>query len=205
MKELQLNWLTKLSSNELKITLLEYRYLVHRFTPWLGLLIAKSKNEKVRQLLLPNLIEESGSIEGELSHLSILDNLLKSCHIQDPSVYQATKETILTETWFYSLFNSGNTYKGLCVIGPATEAISHQFLLPMYEAVKANWPYADMTYFDIHLSEIEDEHAKQIESAIQEMEVASKSIIKTRNRYVMEGIEKHSSFWNNLQSAVSQN
>jgi len=205
MKEFQLNWLTKLNSEELKLVLLEYRYLVHRFTPWLGLLVAKSKSEKVRQLLLPNLIEESGNIKGELSHLSILDNLLKSCQIQDPSVYKATNKTILTEKWFYSLFNSGNTYKGLCVIGPATEAISHQFLLPLYEAVKANCPYADMTYFDIHLSEIEDEHAKQIEFAIQEMQATKKSIIKKRNRYIIEGIEKHSSFWNNLHNAISQN
>lgn len=204
--KIEVDWLANLNKDELKMVLLEYRYLVHRFTPWIGLLISKTNIDKVRQLLMPNFVEESGcSRESNVPHLTLLDNLLKSVGIEYPENYTPTENTFKTEKWFYNLFDSGNTYKGLCVIGPATEAISHQFLMPLKDGICTNFATADMTYFDVHLSELEDEHAKSIDDAIDYFETLDKSAITFKTEFIQEGIKTHSKFWKSIKSNLSDN
>lgn len=200
-RKLEVGWLSELDSFAFQKVLCEYRYLVHRFTPWLGLIISKTDEERVRQLLLPNFVEESGSIGGTISHLKMLDNFLLSCGIQRPDEYRALQSTIETEQWFYNLFDSGNTYASLCAIGPSTEEISGQFLQPMLEATKIIFGESkvDFTYFDAHLSEMEVEHVRCIQEAIDFMEGKNPLLKNDSEKWINESIRRHSFFWDSLK------
>jgi len=199
--DFKLEWLAKCSKPSLGNILLEYRYLVHRFTPWLGLLISKTKYEKVRHLLLPNFIEESGDLNDNISHLQMLDNFILSSGIKNPDLYIPLKSTVVIEKWFYDLFDSGKTYEGLCVIGPSTEEISEQFLKPLLHSVRLLFSEKeiDYTYFDAHLSEMEVEHARCIEEAIRYMENIDKQLKSGKTHWVNEGLKKHIEFWNSMK------
>lgn len=197
--ELNLNWLKSISVEHNQLILKEYRYLVHRFTLWMGLTISKTENEVVRQLILPNFVEESGSINGAKSHLKMLDDLIHSVGIEKPVEYTPSAETKRIEQTFYSIYDEGDTYKSLCVLGPSTEAISHQFLQPLSDITLKNFPKADTAYFDTHLSEVEDEHAIAIEKAISIMEEQDLSLILNKGNFINLGFNLHREFWKNIE------
>ena len=79
--KIKAEWLENESRENLQVILSEYRFLVHRFMQWIGFTFGKSNNERVRQLLLHNIIDECGQIGGEPSHLSFLDDSLASCGV----------------------------------------------------------------------------------------------------------------------------
>ena len=198
--KLNLNWLENISIEKNQFILNEYRYLVHRFTQWMGLTISKTQNETVRQLILPNFVEESGTIEGTKSHLKMLDNLFLSTGIKDYLNYKPTKKTKKIEESFYNTFDSNNTYKSLCVLGPSTEALSEQFLIPLMSVTLKHFPNADREYFEIHLSELEDEHAISIDKAIADMELKDNSLQKNKSEFIEFGFDLHKQFWTNLEN-----
>lgn len=200
--ELQLEWLLFVSKEQNKFILKEYRYLVHRFAMWMGLTISKTENEIVRQLILPNFVEESGTIEGVKSHLKMFDDLLESVGINVLENYTPSKMTKEVENNFFTIFDNFNTYKALCVLGPSTEAISHQFLIPLQEITLKNFPNADKEYLDIHLSEVEKEHAIAIEKAIENMEQTEKNLSKNKQEYIDIGFNLHKTFWDNLKVEI---
>lgn len=203
-KRINLSWIENISLEENRLVLQEYRYLVHRFVQWMGLTISKSDNETVRQLLLPNFVEECGIIGKSKSHLKLLDELLESIDITSISSYIPSTMTVQIENAFYNTYDEGNTYKSLCVLGPATEAISSHFLLPLKEITLKNFPDAETEYFDIHLSEEEDKHAIDINTAISVMESIDVHFKHKKSEYVHFGISLHKSFWEHMESITSQ-
>lgn len=198
---IDVSWLEKADEESVKRVLLEYRYFVKRFPSWLALTIAKSEEMTIKQLLMPNLTEECGEIKGQVSHLKMLDNFLEGCGIEDIESYQPSKTTKEMENWFFNLFDKGNTFKSLCTLGPATEEISNQFLIPLMNASKRVFSnkQLDFTYFDIHLSEVEEHHSKAIQEGIEFLETMKPIFQRKKTIYISEAVEKHKLFWNFLK------
>jgi pyrroloquinoline quinone (PQQ) biosynthesis protein C len=196
-----LEWLSNLDEVQMHRLLLEYRFLVRRFVSWVALIIARTDNNKIRQLLIKNILEECGENE-ENSHIFLLDKtILSTGYKLDPRLhipYLTTKEI---EHFFYSTFNSKDVYKSLCVLGPATEAISSEFLSPFKKALITvfNEQKIETKYFDLHLSEIEKEHAASCEKALQIMELEDRNLFLKKHDYVESGIKQHQLFWEQLK------
>jgi len=207
MKQITNNWILNCGSNDIDVVLSEYRFFIKRFPQWFSLLIGRIENQEIRQLLLPNLIDESGSIEGEPSHQDHLNSLIKSIGI-DISRNKISEKTKEIEHWFYNLFYEGDLYKCLCVLGPATESVSFQFLNPLEEAIRRNYSVKriDYTYFEVHRPEVEVKHADDLASAIEiyEHKYLPKNIKSIKRRYVAEGLSKHQEFWDNLNGMISE-
>jgi pyrroloquinoline quinone (PQQ) biosynthesis protein C len=202
-KQLDVKWVEAIDIHTLSKVLKEYRYFVHRFTSWVGLIISKAEDERIRHLLLPNFIEESGNLDGAISHLKMLDNLLVSCGIKNIEEYKPLPSTIDMERWFYNLFDSGDTYASLCAIGPATEEISGEFLQPIFKVVKRLFvdKNINLTYFEAHLSAMEVEHVRAIHAAIEYMEQKNPLLNNQMNKWVAASISKHQYFWSSLKVA----
>lgn len=202
---IDVSWLRGCSGQSIPSILQEYRYFVHRFPQWLALTIGRATQERVRQLLLPNLVEECGSFDGAPSHLALLDRTLASCDIRDVEAYVPTKETRASEAWFYRACSEERAYASLCVLGPGTEAISHSFLDPLEDCVRHAYAGRDLDleYFAVHKTEVEAKHAEQIEEAIQVLEAEADSETKAamkaeRARWSQAGIDAHAKFWSDL-------
>jgi pyrroloquinoline quinone (PQQ) biosynthesis protein C len=166
--------------------------------------MARTNNQRIRQLLLTNLYEECG-LKEEDSHVSLLEKTIKSVGIKTiPETYTPFIFTRQLEEWFYNTYDSYDTYKSLCVLGPATEAISAQFLLPFKNAVLKVFNERDVSveYFEIHLSETEAKHADNCEEALSLLEKEDKSLCLLRDQYTNEGIEIHNKFWKYLKINV---
>jgi pyrroloquinoline quinone (PQQ) biosynthesis protein C len=200
-------WLKTASSQALTFSLLEYRFLVRRFPQWLALSIGRSEHERVRRLLLSNLVEELGGCGNAPSHLMLLDRTIESCGIPSPIEYSPTEETRKIEAWFFSVFSEQSIYNALCVLGPGTEAISSKFLDPFEEGLKRAFSTRslDLEYFAVHRTEMEAQHTEHIEQAIRFLEeIASKkeerlSLVSERSRWSSAGIKAHNSFWKHLK------
>ena len=166
-KIIDAEWLLNINKENLTSLLLEFRYYFKRFSPSLALIIGNAEDEYVRQLIMPNLIEECGELNGSDSHLRQLDNLLISCGIVHYENHKPMDSTYINEKWFFELYKGSNTYSSLCALGPATEAISGNFLFIMKEAVLKTFNdlSPNVTYFDSHLSEMEDLHVENIMKA----------------------------------------
>ncbi|MCI0557411.1 MAG: iron-containing redox enzyme family protein [Nitrososphaera sp.] len=199
-------WLKTASLQALTFSLLEYRYLVRRFPQWLALCIGRSENERVRRLLLPNLIEELGGCGNAPSHLTLLDRTIESCGITDAREHAPTEETFKIEGWFFAVFSEQPIYNALCVLGPGTEAISSQFLEPLEEGLMRASPtrLLNLDYFAAHRTEMEEQHSLHIEQTIRFLEeIASEekqvSLASERRRWISAGLEAHNSFWKHLK------
>lgn len=201
-KALDVKWLTKAKKETLIKVLLEYDLIQKRFVPWLCHIMANTEHERVRQLLLPNLNEECGDFRKKNSHHDLYLKMLEYNKISVTN-HKFSKLTIETDKKYTQLFSSKNTYRSLCAIGPGIEAISSDFLFPMYIAVKNI--YGDskhMIYFTLHLSEMEDEHANCIENAMRIMENENPKLLLKKEAYINEGIEIFRNFWDNLPKHI---
>lgn len=196
------DWLSQSQPMHLLACLVEYRYLVGRFPQWLALTIGHSQCERVRQLLLPNLIRESGS-DRELSHLSLLDGCILSCGAAYTDAHIPRPATRCVEEWFFRVFASGNLYSSLCVLGPGTEAISWSFLQPLCHGLKGAFGQSqvDLSYFDVHRPDNEDEDARMIQEAMHLIEQRSPIDLSVeRAAMVNAAIDKHQQFWDSLRA-----
>ncbi len=209
MVSIHAEWLTTATAKKLAFSLLEYRYLVKRFSQWLALCIGKSEYEPVRRLLLPNLIEELGGSENAPSHLTLLDKTIGSCGIVGIAEYNPTEETRRIEAWFFSVFSEQPVYNGLCVLGPGTEEISSKFLDPLETGIKNAFSNItlNLEYFSVHQTEMEKKHSESIEQAILildkiSMEENGISLINEKYQWSRDAIEAHNSFWNHLKTAT---
>lgn len=207
--KIEASWVAGLSEDGLRFVLPEYRYLVHRFPQWIALTVGRCDIERVRQLLLPNLLDETGTIDGAPSHLSLLDRLIRSCGLGDPGSHLPTQATQDTEDWFFSAFSERGTYECLCVLGPATESISDQFLNPLERAIRRVFTdrELDLTYFDEHRPEVEAEHAEQLNEAIRYYENQAddaECLGARQDEWVSAGVSAHSRFWDSLRAELQQ-
>ena len=202
-------WLPRCGRPAVPTILQEYRYLVHRFPQWLALVIGRSEHQRVWQWLLPNLVEECGSLDGEPSHLALLDRTLASCGVTGMEQYHATDETRAAENWFYGVFAERDTYESLCVLGPGTEAISQTFLQPLEECLRRELggDNLDLEYFAAHRTEVEAQHAEHIEAAIQYLEEQAETEVRekmhaARATWTQAGIDAHAKFWADLHAQL---
>ena len=204
MNKVSNDWVINCEKRQIVITLFEYAYLIKRFPQWFALLIGRIENQDIRQLLLPNLVDESGSFKGDPSHKDYVNSLIKSINY-DITEYTTSIKTIELEDWFFNLFYKGDLYKCLCVLGPATESVSYQFLNPLEEAIKKCFSdkNVDYTYFEVHRPEIEIKHAKDLNAAIKIYEnlCFDSDINGIKSGYIEEGISKHQEFWDNLKKS----
>lgn len=201
-KALDVKWLNNVQKETLIKVLLEYNLIQKNFVPWLCHIMANTENERIRQLLLPNLIEECGDFRKKNSHNDLYLRMLKFNNINVAN-HKYSKLTIETEKKYTKLFSSKNTYRSLCAIGPGIEAVSSDFILPMYIAVKNIFGESKhMIYFTLHLSEMEDEHADCIEDAMRIMEKDNPKLLDKREAYIKEGIEVFRNFWDNLPKHI---
>ena len=201
------DWVSELSAAAIRQVLLEYRFLVHRFPQWLLLVAGRCEDERVRQLLIPNIVEECGEIAGALSHLSLLDLCLSSLGVKNHYDYSVSDETRNIEGWFYRVFLTETVYRSLCVLGPGTEAISEEFLWPLERAVRRNFDGVDLRYFDAHRPAVEGDHAEAIEAALlyYEEKATSEEIHSlscTREEWTRKGQGAHAYFWEALKDRV---
>lgn len=197
----RVDWLTKLSGDGLQMTLQEYRYFVHRFPLWLGLAAIRAPEHRVRELLLPNLLEEAGH-RGPGEHLLLLDRCLASCGIQPNPLHAPLPSTSTAEAWFFGLCASGDVYGALCALGPGTESVSSQFLVPLEQAIRSVFRgrTIDYTYFDTHREEVEGGHARDLLDAIRLLEGSSG---RSGERWVGAAVENHRLFWDGVKLAVA--
>lgn len=201
-KKLDLSWLGELDKKDLTNVLLEYDLIQKSFVPWLCLTMANARNERVGQLLLPNLMEECGDYRKQNSHHDLYLKMLGSNNI-DISCHAYSKLTLDTAREYTELFSSDNTYRSLCVIGPGIEAVSSDFLTPLYLAVRKLFGDSrHLIYFTIHLSEMEDEHVNCIEQAIELVESDSPEMRLYRAKYEQEGIALMQRFWDGLREQI---
>lgn len=207
--EIQAAWLENQSRDNLKFILAEYRFLVGRFVQWLGLTLGKSSDERIRQLLLHNLIEECGQIGGARSHLSLLDDCLASCGIIPVIDYKPLRSTICAEHWFFSTFSNQDCHTCLSVLGPGTECISQQFLKPLEIGIRQAFgcESVNYSYFDVHRAEVEIFHAQDINRAIELIEADCdldeiKRLKRSRYYWSNEAISQHDVFWTSLRNVL---
>ncbi len=206
---IDVEWLRDIPRRAVETVLLEYRYLVHRFPQWLALVIGRSEHERIWQWLLPNLVEECGSLDGEPSHLALLDRTMASFGVAGVEQYHPTDETRAAENWFYDVFAEQNTYESLCVLGPGTEAISQTFLQPLEECLrrKLGGDNLDLAYFAAHRTEVEAQHAEHIDAAIQYLEEQAETkdrekMHAARATWTQAGIDAHAKFWADLHAQL---
>lgn len=198
---IKVEWLATAERSKILSCLVEYRYLVGRFPQWLALAIGNSEDEDVRQLLLPNLIKEIGS-PGSPSHLSLLDDCIRSCGIAYDREYAPRRSTRAIEGWFFGTFAGSDAFRALCVLGPGTEAISSSFLVPLSEGLTQAFTGIplDMRYFEVHTADNEDEDARMIEEALSFLQERSPiDLAVERESVVRAAIAKHQQFWDSLR------
>jgi pyrroloquinoline quinone (PQQ) biosynthesis protein C len=201
-KVLDVSWLKSLDKGGLDRVLLEYELISRNFVPWLLFVMANAEDERVRNLLLPNLNEECGEPRKNNSHHALYLRMIKSFGLQ-PEDHSHAPSTVRAEKSFRDIFRGGDTYRSLCVIGPAMEAISSDFLTPMYEGVKKHHGESKhLIYFTLHLSEMEDEHAGSIERAISLMEEKCPGLKGKKSEHTQEGITIFEAFWGDLKKIV---
>jgi len=203
IKSIDAKWLMECDKELIAAALMEYELIQRKFVPWICQIMANAENEKVRQLLLPNLIEESGSFGRQNSHHDLYLKMLErnKINVQNHTFDQLT---LNTEKNFTKIFKSNNTYRSLCVVGPGIEAISADFLYPMYQGVLRNFGNSrSLIYFTLHLSEMEDNHANCIEKAMKIMENENPKLLKKKDKYINEGIEIFKVFWVNLPKRLN--
>ena len=212
MASITAHWVNSCSRQSLEVVLAEYRYLVRRFPQWLSLTIGRCEDEKVRQLLVPNLVEECGVWNDRASHLSLLDQCLRTCGVPVASTYAPLKSTQEAERWFFDVFSNEPTYVQLCVLGPGTEAVSQCFLKPLEQGLRNGFPEStvDFSYFEAHKTEMEEIHVRNIEEAITHIEQLDHRAQPTRRdtmkaKWIALGIHAHQTFWDGLKSHLSTN
>lgn len=200
-------WLIDSNGQALSRVLVEYRYFVHRFTQWFAMVIGRAEDQHVRQLLLPNLVDELGGPDKAPSHLDLLDRCLSSCGIRQRDVNRLLPSTREAEAWFYEVCSNRNTHTSLCVLGPGTESISQSFLAPLEKAIKRVFSekHLDLVYFDVHRPEVESAHADSIDKAIRIVESNAppqkrKSLAAQRARWTAAAVRHHAQFWNSMRS-----
>ncbi|MBX3291547.1 MAG: iron-containing redox enzyme family protein [Acidobacteria bacterium] len=200
---LDVRWLANVERSQLDRVLLEYELISRSFVPWLLHVMANAKDEAVRQLVMPNLLEENGEFGKNNSHHALYLKMLDSLGLKY-GTFRHANFTIDAEEAFRTIFRGEDTYRSLCVLGPAIEAISSDFLGPMYDRVKQYYGDAPrhMIYFPLHLCEMEDEHAKCIEQALSILEAKNPRLAKNRSKFVKEGIKIFQEFWNNMRIEV---
>jgi hypothetical protein len=204
---LEMNWLQNVSDKALCFAVVEYRYLVHRFSQWLAMLIARSDQEKIRQLLLSNLVDELGGLESGPTHLELLDRLLESMGVTSFVDFRPKEFTHATEEWFTKAIGEFPLYDSLCILGPGTEEISYTFLEPLENAIKKTFfnRRLDLRYFDVHRGTLEDIHVEQILQAIMYLEEAAdkEEKIALKNSKIMrveEATNYHKFFWDSIRN-----
>jgi|ERR1039458_334383 pyrroloquinoline quinone (PQQ) biosynthesis protein C len=205
-KQIKAQWLENESRENLQFILAEYRFLVHRFMQWIGLTFGKSSNERVRQLLLHNIIDECGRIGGDPSHLSYLDDCLASCGVVASEHYKPRPSTRRIEKWFFDVYQHRDCHVCLSVLGPGTESISQQFLKPLEAGLRHAFAgqKVDYKYFDVHRPEVEIAHAEDIAKALAIVEQSTESAVrkkfeKERIHWAEQAIAHHAEFWTSLK------
>lgn len=202
VKSIDARWLMEANKQTLVGTLSEYDLIQRSFVPWLCHIMANTENERVRLLVLPNLIEECGNFRRKHSHQYLYRRMLKSNGISVAN-HKFSKLTIETGKRYTKLFSSKNTYRSLCAVGPGIEAISSDFLYPMYQGVLKHFGDAGhLIYFTLHLSEIENDHASSIEDAMRILEDENPKLLKKKEKYINEGVEIFKNFWDNLPKPI---
>ena len=199
-------WLETENGDNLRLILADYRLFVSRFVQWIGLTFGKSSDEKVRQLLLHNIVEECGQVDGPASHLARLDMCLASCGAPTPQTHRPLESTRRIESWFFDLFSNQDCHTCLSALGPGTESISQQFLVPLKASIRgafAGEP-VDYTYFDLHRSEVEAVHAEDLDKAIALVEdkappTERERLLRSRRYWEAETISQHAAFWAGLR------
>jgi len=196
----KLSWIADCKKQEFETIIREYGYFIHRFTQFIALLIGHTGDEKVRSLLLPNLVDEVGNDTDDPSHVFLYQRFAKDCGVtlQWEGISSTSKAV---EEWFYQTFNSEDTLRALCALGPGTEEISHWFLGPMEEATIKHFPTANLAYFDVHRAAVEENHINDIRSGISVLKNrdSDQSIFEEKvQRFSHEAIQQHLLFWENL-------
>ncbi|HEX6372500.1 MAG TPA: iron-containing redox enzyme family protein [Longimicrobium sp.] len=203
MSRIDAEWLSGLEEWELGAVVLNYRYFVHRFPQWLALTIGNSSDERVRQLLLPNLVEEAGTFQGAPSHLNLLDALIVSCGCELDE-FTPLDSTIQSEQWFYDVTHDGITEYALAALGPGTEDVSQDFLVPFETAIRSIYGIrADYRYFDAHRPSVEEHHGNDIRLALSLLEGSSNDPANFTNRVrtaASNAIHTHQTFWDGLRT-----
>lgn len=199
-------WLEGLDKIELKIVLREYGYLVHRFPQFIALVIGHAENAEVRRLLLPNLIDEIGDDRDNPSHVSLFERCMGSCGFQMDlnETSQATREI---EDRFFSIFDSADTARSLAVLGPGTEEIAQDFLVPMEGGLVKAFGSVDLRYFEVHRPQYESRHIGDIRQAIR---ILGDSVAESEKpgldaqieRDAKEALQMHTRFWENVHQLV---
>lgn len=199
-------WLENETREDLRLVLGEYRFLVSRFVQWIGLTFAKSSDETVRQLLLHNIVEECSEIGGPPSHLGRLDLCLASCGVLAPQSHTPLASTRRIENWFFDLFSNQDCHACLSALGPGTESISQQFLVPLEAGIRKAFAgeAVDYGYFDVHRPEVESVHAEDLDKAIALVENAAspserERLLRSRQFWSAETIAQHAAFWAELR------
>jgi pyrroloquinoline quinone (PQQ) biosynthesis protein C len=206
MTHIDAEWLSSASEDILALALRNYRRLVHRFPQWLALTIGRSADVRVRDLLMPNLVEECGGAEPWVSHLDLLDSCLQSCGIAgDQDILPSTCEI---ERWFVDVLRKEDTTRALAVLGPGTEAVAEQFLGPLERGVRGTFLALspDLRYFDVHRPERERAHIASIDEAIRYLIDTSSAIARAEqhedvNTWAKRTVDMHSRFWASLKAA----
>lgn len=205
MNHVDAAWLSGTHRAELAVVMLNYRYFVHRFPQWLALVIGNSLDERVRQLLIPNLIEEAGTYRDVPSHLSLLNSLMVSCG-WDATSLTPIPATVECEQWFFNTMRESSTECALAALGPGTEDISQDFLQPLETAIRTHYgDSADYAYFDAHRPEVEGLHGDDIRNALAliEEDVKDKALFhKEVSASTIAAINKHQAFWDGLRRSV---
>ncbi len=199
-------WLDDLTKTEMRIVLLEYGYLIHRFTQFIALVIGHAENAEVRRLLISNLIDEIGDDRDNLAHVYLFEICATSCGLQMDSnaVSQSTQDI---ENWFFSVFNSADTARSLAVLGPGTEEIAQSFLVPMERGLVRVFGSVDLRYFDVHRPQYESMHIGDIRQAIHIVRnshpksewLGFDEKIETNTK---EAMAMHTKFWDNIYQLV---
>lgn len=197
-------WLEDLAQAEMRIVLREYGYFIHRFTQFIALLIGHAESAEIRRLLLPNLIDEIGDERDNLAHVTLFENCAASCGLNTDST-EISESTREIENWFFCVFDTADTPKALAVLGPGTEEIAQNFLVPLERGLLRAFGSVDLRYFEVHRPEYEAIHISDIRHAIHtlghSLPESQQQIFDDKIKSVtLEAQAMHMRFWKNLSA-----
>lgn len=159
-----------LTPAHLRAFMLEYYHYVYGFTSWLGQVIARADDDRIRALLIPNLVEEVTDPSCGRSHRDLLIDLLHALDLSDVEIRASEPkvETRAAARFFDDLYSSEKTLESLFAFGPGTEGVSFCFLEPMETALRRAFSLDEesLRYFTVHRPEKEHAHVGALDDAI---------------------------------------
>ncbi|MEE4543048.1 iron-containing redox enzyme family protein [Streptomyces sp. V4-01] len=144
---------------------LQERHVSYAFPRSIGLLISCSDDFRMRTVLAENLWEEFGEGDPDQAHAVLLDNLLVSMGVAKDRLDRPPTEGTLEFLRTQRELTTSSAWRGVGAFCYANEYLSLAEFRPLEDAVRSQFPAADLAYFTENMK-ADTRHTELLESLI---------------------------------------